>query len=75
MPFATITDPVRGKLIVVIDDDAMVLDGMDGILRSWGSAVITAESPQRAMAKLATQRLKPDLIISRLSAGHRKERY
>ena len=73
VPFATITDPVRGKLIVVIDDDAMVLDGMDGILRSWGSAVITAESPQRAMAKLATQRLKPDLIISdyRLATGKR----
>ena len=30
------TDPAPGKLIVVIDDDALVLDGMRGLLRSWG---------------------------------------
>ena len=68
---ATIADPARGKLIVVIDDDALVLDGMGGILRSWGCDVVTAESGETALAKLAAQRLKPDLIISdyRLANG------
>jgi signal transduction histidine kinase len=31
-------DPVRGKLVVVIDDDALVVDGMCGTLRSWHSS-------------------------------------
>ncbi len=29
-------DAFKGKLIVVIDDDAMVLSSTDGLLRSWG---------------------------------------
>ncbi|MDP2618779.1 MAG: ATP-binding protein [Hyphomicrobiales bacterium] len=64
VPLATIADPARGKVIIVIDDDALVLDGMGGILRSWGCDVVTAESGETALAKLAAQRLKPDLIIS-----------
>jgi signal transduction histidine kinase len=69
--FATIADSARGKRIVVIDDDPLVIDGMGGILRSWGCEVVTAESGETALAKLAAQRLKPDLIISdyRLANG------
>jgi signal transduction histidine kinase/CheY-like chemotaxis protein len=68
---ATIADPARGKLIIVIDNDALVLDGMGGILRSWGCDVFTAESGETALAKLAAQRRRPDLIISdyRLANG------
>jgi signal transduction histidine kinase len=64
-------DRARGKRIIVIDDDALVLDGMGGILRSWGCEVVTAESAETALAKLAAQRLEPDLIISdyRLADG------
>ena len=29
-------DPLHGKLIVVIDDDALVLDGMGGLLTELG---------------------------------------
>ena len=60
----TIADPARGKLVVVIDDDALALEGMGGILRSWGCDVIAVESAEAALAKLAAQRLSPDLIIS-----------
>lgn len=69
--FATMDDPARGKRVVVIDDDALVLDGMGGILRSWGCEVVTAESGETALARLTAQRLKPDLIISdyRLANG------
>jgi signal transduction histidine kinase/CheY-like chemotaxis protein len=68
---ATIADPAPGKLIAVIDDDALVLDSMGGILRSWGCDVITSESAETALAKLTAQRLTPDLIISdyRLANG------
>ena len=68
---ATIADPVSGKLIVVIDDDAPVLDGMRGILQSWGCRVVTAASDTQAFAGLAEEGGQPDLIISdyRLADG------
>src|SRR5712692_2871614 len=64
-------DPWGGKLVVVIDDDALVLDGMRGLLRSWGCRVVTAASESGALAALAEHGQRPDLIISdyRLSGG------
>ena len=47
MPPAAIADPASGKLIVVIDDDALVLDGMRGILQSWGCNVVAARFGRR----------------------------
>ena len=60
-----------GKLIVVIDDDALVLDGMAGLLRSWGCRVIAARSAQEALIGLTKEEGSPDLIISdfHLSGG------
>ena len=62
---------IRGKLVVVIDDDALVLDSMGGLLRSWGCDVMTAASAHVALAGLAERDRTPDLIISdyRLSDG------
>jgi signal transduction histidine kinase len=59
---AASADPLSGKLIVVVDDDALVLDGAGGLLRSWGCRVVTAASDREALAKLDGYR--PDLIIS-----------
>ena len=66
-----IVDPARGKLIVVIDDDTLVLDGMRGILSGWGCRTVTAQSGDAALASLACDSEKPDLIISdyRLADG------
>jgi CheY-like chemotaxis protein len=66
-----ITDPVSGKVVLVIDNDALVLDAMRGLLRSWGCRVVTAESDASVLASLAAADLRPDLIISdfRLSNG------
>jgi signal transduction histidine kinase/CheY-like chemotaxis protein len=67
-----IADPASGKLIVVIDDDALVLDGMRGVLRSWGCFVVTGESEVAVLASLAGDDRRPDLIISdcRLAGGN-----
>ena len=67
-----IADPVSGKLIVVIDDDALVRDAMRGLLRRWGCFVVAAESERSALASLAGDDRRPDLIISdyRLADGH-----
>jgi len=64
-------DPVKGKLIVVIDDDALVLDSMRGMLRSWGCFVVAGDSGRAALASLNGDDRRPDLIISdyRLAEG------
>ncbi len=61
------------KLVVVIDDDPLVLEATGGLLRSWGFLVVAAESHVEAMAQLAKQGRRPDLIICdyRLSEGAR----
>ncbi len=71
VPPPTITDPVSGRLIVVIDDDALVLDAMRGLLRSWGCKVVAEKTETEARALLADLDQKPDLIISdyRLADG------
>ena len=68
---AAIADPVAGKLIVVVDDDTLVLDGMHGLLASWGCQVVNEVSEGAVLARLAQRGQKPDLIISdyRLAGG------
>lgn len=51
------------KLVVVIDDDPLVLEATEGLLRSWGCQVVAAESCGDAMAKLGEIGQRPDLIV------------
>ena len=64
-------DRALGKSVVVIDDDTLVLDGMRGVLKSWGCNVVTATTEDAALAALSTGERPPDIIISdyRLSDG------
>jgi signal transduction histidine kinase/DNA-binding NarL/FixJ family response regulator len=57
-------DHAKGKSVVVIDDDALVLDGMRGVLKSWGCSVVTANSGDAAVAALSERDGRPDIIIS-----------
>jgi signal transduction histidine kinase len=59
-----LVDSEHGKLVMVIDDNELVRDGTRGLLKSWGCLVVTAESEDSAMAKLADHVRRPDLIIS-----------
>jgi signal transduction histidine kinase/CheY-like chemotaxis protein len=59
-----LVDSEQGKLVMVIDDNELVRDGTRGLLKSWGCLVMTAESEDAAMAKLADHVRRPDLIIS-----------
>jgi signal transduction histidine kinase/CheY-like chemotaxis protein len=70
-PASPVADPARGKRVLVIDDDMLVLDGMRGILQRWGCQVETAVSGAAAIASLLENGERPDLIISdsRLSDG------
>ena len=59
-----LVDVSEGKLVVVIDDDAPALDGMGGLLRSWGCRVVTGGSENAALSGLEDHDQAPDLIIS-----------
>lgn len=69
---AALRDPASGKLIVVIDDDALVLDSMRGLLQGWGCHVVTAASQSEVLAGLAGCGKRPDLIISDYRLAHGK---
>jgi len=62
-------DPVAGKLIVVIDDDALVLDSMRGVLGSWGCDVVAAASGAEALKLIGKIRRQPDAIVSDYRLG------
>jgi two-component system, sensor histidine kinase len=51
------------KLVVVIDDDPLVLEATDGLLRSWGCQVVAAESYGAALVTLSKIKRRPDLIV------------
>lgn len=61
----------KGKLVVVIDDDRLVLEATAGLLRVWGCMVVTAETYDEALVHLSKIGKRPDLIVCdyRLSAG------
>jgi signal transduction histidine kinase len=63
---------LNDRLVVVIDDDLPALEGMGGLLRSWGCSVISGISIEAAMAGLAEHQQAPDLIISDYRLGDGK---
>ena len=71
-PPRPVIDAPSDKLLVVIDDDALLLDSMAGLLRGWGCRVVAARSLDAALATLAAEGGRPDLIISdyRLADGY-----
>ncbi|WP_114860407.1 PAS domain-containing protein [Azospirillum brasilense] len=52
------------RLAMVIDDDAIVLLGLQAILREWGYEVLIAGSGEQAVEKLRSGSRKPDIIIA-----------
>jgi CheY-like chemotaxis protein len=61
---ATRSAPVA-KLVVVIDDDPLILEATEGLLRSWGCCVVTAQSCDEALVRLAETEAgrRPDVIV------------
>ena len=57
----------------MIDDNSLVLEATGGLLRSWGCCVVTAESRDDALVRLAETEAgrRPDLIVCdyQLSGG------
>jgi signal transduction histidine kinase/CheY-like chemotaxis protein len=66
----TQSDLSNGKLVVVIDDDPLVLEGMAGIFRRWGCQVITADTDSKALQAATAEERLPDVIISDYSLAN-----
>jgi signal transduction histidine kinase len=55
---------LQSKLVVVIDDDPLVLQGMGDLMRSWGCSVVAGNTDNAVLAGLAGHGELPDVIIS-----------
>jgi signal transduction histidine kinase len=55
---------LSGETALVIDDDALVREGMSRLLRSWGCEVVATASAEQSLAQLTSRRCKPHFIIA-----------
>jgi signal transduction histidine kinase/CheY-like chemotaxis protein len=52
------------KLVVLIDDDPLVLEGMAGLFRNWGYHLLVTAADDKALAGVVDDDSRPDLIVS-----------
>lgn len=55
-----------GRHVVVIDDEAEILDAMKTLLRKWGCIITVADSLSAAIDALEQEEVPPELILSDL---------
>jgi PAS domain S-box-containing protein len=70
-PQAALSQDGRGRLVVVVDDDDLVLDSLQAILTEWGYEVLTASDADQAVAQVRERGRQPDIVIAdyRLHGG------
>jgi PAS domain S-box-containing protein len=57
--------PIEGnRLVVIIDDEAIVLKGLAMVLQNWGYEVVAASSEAEAILKLSTLSHEPSLVLA-----------
>jgi signal transduction histidine kinase/CheY-like chemotaxis protein len=57
-------DDLAEAIIVVIDDEAPIREGMGEVLQDWGCRAVLAESADEAMQQLANINAIPDIVIA-----------
>jgi signal transduction histidine kinase/CheY-like chemotaxis protein len=64
-------DPLHGRLVLVIDDEPLVRDSMQGVVTAWGATPVVAASIDEAERAIAALKRVPDLILTdyRLQGG------
>ena len=61
VPEASVVGSLRGIRVLIVDDEALVRDAIQGLLVQWGCEVITAERGDEAL-ELARGR-RPDVVL------------
>ena len=54
----------RGALLMVIENEAAIREGMQMLLQRWGYVVLTAPSPEIAIGLLRRSRRRPSALIA-----------
>jgi signal transduction histidine kinase len=57
------TRDLTGTLVVVVDDEELILDAAQILLRQWNCTVIAATSGPEALRQLADSKRPPDVLI------------
>jgi Na+/proline symporter/signal transduction histidine kinase len=55
---------LRGAIVLCVDNDRNIIDGMRALLSGWQCPVITAVDSREAIERLKVARVIPDIIIS-----------
>ena len=55
---------LRGAIVLCLDNDRSIIDGMSTLLSNWHCPVITALDSVQAIEKLEAAKIVPDIIIS-----------
>jgi signal transduction histidine kinase/CheY-like chemotaxis protein len=55
---------LRGAIVLCVDNDRSIIDGMKALLSSWQCPVIAATDSAEAIEQLKAARVTPDIIIS-----------
>lgn len=58
------SDLLRDRLIVVVDDDVSILDGMQTLLTAWGARALCATSGDGILEEVFKLGVLPDVIIA-----------
>jgi Na+/proline symporter/signal transduction histidine kinase len=64
LPEARLSEPLRGLLVLAIDNEPLALDGMRALLEKWGCRVVIASGSAEAVAALESLGTIPDAIIA-----------
>jgi PAS domain S-box-containing protein len=59
----------EGRLVVLVDDDELVLEALQEILKTWGFAVLSASSMDDALSRLRNTSRRPDIILTDYQLG------
>ncbi|NYZ14418.1 response regulator [Azospirillum sp. RWY-5-1] len=54
----------NGRLVMVVDDDAIVLLGLKATFEAWGYEVLAAGSADQALARLRERGRRPDIVVA-----------
>lgn len=55
---------MRGCMVLCIDNERNILEGMRSLLEGWNSLVMTAESMEEALQKVKAAHILPDLVLT-----------
>ncbi|MEO5373389.1 MAG: ATP-binding protein [Alphaproteobacteria bacterium] len=61
---------LEGRLVVVIEDEPTIRDGMEMVLESWGCDTLAVASADEAIEALRETGMRPDLVIVDYRLAH-----